>query len=156
MKLSNVVRLAEIILVSTIALSIGAVTRAAEGGAPSQRTQVVVFSPGIPGGPSKAGYCWTDSIAVNRRGAWRCMKENEIYDPCFQVQGLAKALVCDANPASLQHGFIMKLTKALPKPSSEPGVVRTWGRPNLGSTARGCLNSQMDRYARSKPVRLRK
>jgi hypothetical protein len=73
-----------------------------------------------------SGYCWTDSIAVSRRGVWRCMEENEIFDPCWQVPGLTKAVVCEANPAANQRGFVMKLTKPLPELSSEPEVSRPW------------------------------
>jgi hypothetical protein len=124
LKRPKLVGLAEILLPAVIVV-LGVGTHAAEPDA-QQKTQVIIFSPSIPSGQSKPGYCWTDSIGVSRRGAWRCMKENEIFDPCLQVPGLTKAVVCDANPASNQRGFVMKLTKPLPKPSSEPEVPRPW------------------------------
>jgi hypothetical protein len=91
-----------------------------------QRTQVITFHPAIPQGPDHTGYCWTGSIAVDRRGAWRCMEDNSISDPCFEVRGLKKAVVCDANPATNNAGFVMNLTKPLPPPSSGPRVTRPW------------------------------
>jgi len=54
------------------------------------------------------------------------MNNNEIFDPCFEVPGLSKAVVCDANPATNRPGFVMKLTKPLPKPASGPSVRRPW------------------------------
>jgi hypothetical protein len=52
---------------------------------------------------------------------------NEIYDPCFSSAGLIDAVICDANPAKGSAGFILKLTKPLPKPSSQgPTYPRPW------------------------------
>jgi hypothetical protein len=95
--------------------------------APMEKTEVAVFQPAMPSGPSRGGDCWTDSIAVARPGAWRCMVGNEIHDPCFSNPGLTGAVICGANPAKGSSGFILKLTKALPKPSSEgPAHPRPW------------------------------
>ncbi len=83
-----------------------------------EKTAVTVFNPAIPKGPERSGECWTDSIAVARSGAWRCMVGNEIYDPCFSNSGLTGAVICDADPAKSSPGFVLKLTKPLPQPSS--------------------------------------
>jgi len=125
MKSSRHLRILGTILVSTIAAFLASNTGWT---APleAQRTQVITFRPAIPKGKARAGYCWTDSIAVDRRGAWRCMEDNSISDPCFEVRGLKKAVVCDANPATGQAGFVMNLTKRLPTPSSGPRVTRPW------------------------------
>jgi hypothetical protein len=97
------------------------------GSTPVKETEVTVFQPAVPGGSSRSGECWTDSIAVSRSGAWRCMVGNEIYDPCFSNAGLTGAVICDANPARGSAGFILKLTKALPEPSSKgPAYPRPW------------------------------
>ncbi len=94
---------------------------------PVQKTDVTVFQPEVPGGPSRSGECWTDSIAVARTGVWRCMLGNEIYDPCFSNADLKDAVICDADPAKNSPGFVVKLTKPLPKPSSnEPLDARPW------------------------------
>lgn len=94
---------------------------------PMERTEVTVFQPAVPSGPSRSGNCWTDSIAVSRPGAWRCTVGNEIYDPCFSNSRLTGAVICDANPAKRTPGFILKLTKPLPKPSSQtPAHPRPW------------------------------
>jgi hypothetical protein len=95
--------------------------------APLDQTLVSVFQPAVPKGPTKSGNCWTDSIAVDRRGAWRCMAGNEIYDPCFEVPGLRKAVVCGASPATKATGFVLELTGPLPKPSDQGRTIsRPW------------------------------
>jgi hypothetical protein len=92
-----------------------------------QKTAVSVFAPTAPKGPPRDGECWTDSIAVARSGVWRCMLGNEIHDPCFTSPGLKGAVICDADPARNNPGFIVKLTKPLPTPSSEePPDPRPW------------------------------
>jgi hypothetical protein len=96
-------------------------------GGETQSTKVSAFTPAIPVGRSRSGHCWTDSIAVRRRGAYRCMIGNEIYDPCFTNLNLSGAVICGANPASGEKGFILKLTKRLPKPSGhQPSHPRPW------------------------------
>lgn len=94
---------------------------------PVQKTEVTVFQPAVPSGPSRSGECWTDSIAVARAGVWRCMLGNEIHDPCFSNPALKDAVICGADPAKNVPGFVVKLTKPLPKPSSnEPPDARPW------------------------------
>jgi hypothetical protein len=90
-------------------------------------TKVTVFTPAVPVGRSRRGECWTDSIAVVRRGAYRCMLGNEIYDPCFTNLNLSDAVICGANPATGSKGFILNLTKPLPKPPAhESDQPRPW------------------------------
>jgi hypothetical protein len=111
-------------LIMAFAFLLGA---AAAIGGETQPTRVTVFSPPIPVGRSRSGHCWTDSIAVARGGAYRCMIGNEIYDPCFTNFNLSGAVICGANPASGDKGFILKLTKRLPKtPGHEPSHPRPW------------------------------
>jgi hypothetical protein len=95
---------------------------------PVQKTEVSVYQPAaVPNGPSRSGECWTDSIAVARSGVWRCMANNEIHDPCFSNPGLTGAVICDADPARNTAGIVLKLTKPLPKPSTdEPPDPRPW------------------------------
>jgi hypothetical protein len=88
-----------------------AASAAGAGSTLEKKTEVTVFRPPVPSGPSRSGECWTESIAVSRSGAWRCMVGNEIYDPCFSSAGLIDAVICDANPAKGSAGFILKLTK---------------------------------------------
>src|SRR5262245_44310658 len=113
----------------TVLLAIGLCTvvgiRCTE--ATAQNTEVTIFHPAVPSGPKRSGECWTDSIAVARAGVWRCMVDNEIYDPCFSSPGLNGAVICGANPASKEPGFVLELTKPLPKPST-PGLIhpRPW------------------------------
>jgi hypothetical protein len=80
-------------------------------------TSVIQFMPPIPTGDVQSGSCWTESIAVNRPGAWRCTVGNAISDPCFTIPGKRKRLVCGADPALKTEGFVLKLTKPLPKSS---------------------------------------
>jgi len=92
-------------------------------------TSVIRFMPRIPSGDVREGSCWTESIAVNRPGAWRCAVGNGISDPCFVMPASPGRLVCDADPALKTDGFVLKLTKPLPKSSladqkPEPWVFR--------------------------------
>jgi hypothetical protein len=89
-------------------------------------TTVTKFTPAVPSGDVREGSCWTESIAVTRSGAWRCMVANAISDPCFVVAGNTGQLVCDADPALKRDGFVLKLTKPLPKPSSRKQKVEPW------------------------------
>jgi len=81
-------------------------------------TQVMVFKPALPENvQSKSGYCFSESIAYTRSGAWRCMVDNTIYDPCFNSDD--GSVICDANPITYQSGFVLKLTKPLPVSNSD-------------------------------------
>jgi hypothetical protein len=88
---------------------------AAPGGKALSETQVVTFKPAAPppGAKPVEGACFSNSIAVDRKGAWRCMIVNSIEDPCFSIDQ-AGAVVCGANPAQKNPGFLLKLTKPLP------------------------------------------
>ncbi len=85
-------------------------------------TEVIQFTPAIPTGPAQSGRCWTNSLAVIRDGAWRCMMDNDIADPCFAV-GEKPTMVCGADPAANKAGFIVNLTEPLPK-SDIPAQAR--------------------------------
>ena len=105
----------------TVVIAVLALGTAAAGSAPvaPEETRVEVFLPAVPAGKSRSGHCWTDSIAIGRPGVWRCMTDNEIYDPCFAVPKLDHAVVCDARPTG-DPGFVLELTQPLPKPSLPP------------------------------------
>ena len=91
-------------------------------------TEVIQFTPAIPTGPAQSGSCWENSVAVSRDGAWRCMMDNSIADPCFAV-GDKPTMVCGADPAANNIGFIVNLTKPLPKsdiPAQARQAYRGW------------------------------
>jgi len=89
-------------------------------------TSVIRFEPQLPSGDVREGSCSTESMAVTRRGAWRCKVSNAISDPCFVVAENSGQLVCDADPALKTGGFVLKLTQPLPKPSSREHKVEPW------------------------------
>jgi hypothetical protein len=78
------------------------------------RTEVSIFNPPVPNAPVREGYCWTSSIAARRAGAWRCTIGNAIQDPCFSTPDISNSVICGANPATSDTGFLMRLTKPLP------------------------------------------
>lgn len=87
-------------------------------------TSVIVYHPShMHVKSSVAGYCWTDSIAVDRADAFRCMVGDSIYDPCF-VSGSSRV----ACPSDLvkDQGTVIKLTKALPPRSSGQPTDNAW------------------------------
>lgn len=91
------------------------------------RTEVIAYNPPVPGGPSRAGNCWTSSIAFPRADTWRCMIGNGIQDPCFSTSALSDGVICGANPATGATGFVLKLTKPLPAPDvHQPATPSPW------------------------------
>jgi hypothetical protein len=93
-------------------------------------TVIVHFVPSVPTGDTREGFCWTRSIAVPaRHDAFRCTVDNGIHDPCFIVPPNHDRLVCGADPALKKDGFLLKLTKPLPKTShlargKEPWILK--------------------------------
>ncbi len=81
-------------------------------------TEVITYKPAVPNAPSRDGSCWTSSIALPRAGAWRCMIGNGIEDPCFSTADVSNAVICGANPATSDAGFLLRLTKPLPPPDA--------------------------------------
>src|ERR1700736_4291497 len=82
------------------------------------RTEVIMFTPAVPNAPQRQGYCWTSSIALARAGGWRCMIGNVIEDPCFSTPDFSDAVICGANPATSDAGFLLRSTKPLPATSA--------------------------------------
>ncbi len=81
------------------------------------RTDVINFYPTGLSGTPKSGYCWTNSIWLLRRDAWRCIDINQqIYDPCISPIGVTSYVVCDAHPLDNPVGFRLNLTRPLPIP----------------------------------------
>ena len=81
-------------------------------------TSIVRFVPTVPENDTREGFCWTHSIAVPaRHDAFRCTVDNGVHDPCFIVPPNHDRLVCGADPALKKDGFLLKLTKPLPKAS---------------------------------------
>jgi len=90
------------------------------------KTEIIVFQPEIPmSGKTKEGSCWTDSLAIHRPGAWRCMIGNEIEDPCFSTRD-KNMVVCGANPTQKDSGFILKLKEPLPDTTNASGPIQPW------------------------------
>ena len=90
------------------------------------QTSVIRFMPAVTSGDVREGMCWTESIAVTRSGAWRCMVDNGISDPCFTIPANHDQLVCGADPALKTDGFVLKLTKPLPKSSHPNRKAEPW------------------------------
>lgn len=82
-------------------------------------TEVITYQPTNPGGEARKGYCWSASNAIDRPGAWRCIVDNAIYDPCFSDPTLGSSVICGADPARGPRGFILDLIKPLPKPRGD-------------------------------------
>ena len=94
---------------------------------PATPTEIVKYVPPQPTAITKtqSGSCWTNSIAAPfRADAWRCTVGNNISDPCFQIPN-SKNLMCNINPTidNSTSSFVLKLTKALPKPEIPQGLA---------------------------------
>jgi hypothetical protein len=118
-------------------------------------TSIVHFVPSTPANDTREGFCWTPSIAAfTRHDAYRCSVGNEIHDPCFRVPQIGDRLICDADPALKKDGFLLKLTKPLPKPSHLPRRMVPWilklGDGSICETMTGTLpavNGQPARWS---------
>jgi hypothetical protein len=87
-------------------------------------TQVITFHPAGATGMAVKGNCWTESIALERADAWRCMVGNYIFDPCFSATPHATSVICNAYPT---HPVGMRVTLASPLPAhSAPHSTRPW------------------------------
>ena len=118
-------------------------------------TSMVHFVPSVPTGDTRGGSCSTHSIAASaRHDAFRCTVDNEIHDPCFIAPPNHDQLVCDADPALKKDGFLLKLTKPLPKNSRparkrEPWILKL-GDGSICETMTGTLpavNGQPARWS---------
>jgi hypothetical protein len=69
---------------------------------------------------TRRGSCFTVSLTINRRDAWRCMRSNLLYDPCFS-SSKRKGFVLCPDAAWLGTGVKLTLTKPLPKSGKRPG-----------------------------------
>ena len=91
------------------------------------KTEIVHFVPSAPANDAREGFCGTHSIAASaRHDAFRCTVDNEIHDPCFIVPPNHDRLVCGADPALKTDGFLLKLTKPLPKNSKPARKREPW------------------------------
>lgn len=68
---------------------------------------------------ARPGSCWTGSIAAPVIGAYRCLRGEQILDPCFAATPSASYANCYASPWSAVQ--VLRLTKPLPRPG--PGVL---------------------------------
>jgi len=54
------------------------------------------------------------------------MRENMIYDPCFEVAGQSSRVVCGANPVKHENGFTLALTQPLPSRPPFNAAPQPW------------------------------
>jgi len=82
---------------------------------PVTATEVIEYVPDVPA-ETQAGACFTSASGLQREDAYRCTTDDGmIYDPCFVVDE-APTVVCGANPATGEAGFVLELTEPLPEP----------------------------------------
>jgi hypothetical protein len=87
----------------------------------------VHFVPSAPANDTREGFCWARSIAAPaRHDGFRCTVDNGIHDPCFIVPPNHDRLVCGADPALKKDGFLLKLTRPLPKTSKPSRKREPW------------------------------
>lgn len=83
-------------------------------------TEVVLYVPTVLPTTQRSGSCWGPSIAVYRNGAYRCMADNEILDPCFAGNNLPDAVICEPDPTEEHAGIQLNLTAPLPTLTNVP------------------------------------
>ena len=103
----------------------------ASGSAPasaaSTRTVISTYSPWSSSGAlsssvhvtkAVSGSCWTSSIAVDARDAYRCASGRYIFDPCFAASHQHGIVACAQSPWS--DVVMIHLSAALPYVTSRP------------------------------------
>lgn len=96
-------------------------------GTPVATTEVIEFQPEVPE-EEQEGSCFASSLTVVREGAYRCMVDSSILDPCFTAED-GETIICGADPITDEPGFQLALTEALPTPEppvSTEGAAQAW------------------------------
>ena len=87
------------------------VTLTASAAAPG--TALVAFTPLVPN-EIRQGACYAGSDLLASSAAWRCgVTGGEVFDPCLLAAD-GTTVVCGANPATQEAGFVLQVTSALP------------------------------------------
>jgi hypothetical protein len=76
---------------------------------------------------TKSGSCFTGSLTIDRRDAWRCIVGNLLFDPCFSSAHAPGKVLCPN--AQLNGGVEIKLTKGLPHAMGNPGAPSLKDQP---------------------------
>jgi hypothetical protein len=111
-------------------LALIVVAPASAAGQMTKATVFRAFSPdGAPTIPvrSRSGYCFTGSLTINRRDAWRCFVGNYIYDPCFSSPNASGVVICPN--LQVNGGISIQLTKALPRQYADVGAPSLRDQP---------------------------
>jgi hypothetical protein len=95
----------------------------------SQTTTVINYLPSVPD-QTQAGSCWTSSLVTPIASAWRCMVDNQIFDPCL-IADDGQTLVCGTDPSTGEPGFQLDLTEPLPQPEAVPQPETTGPKLSL-------------------------
>ena len=121
-------------LVAAAAIAtITAITPAQSPAAGRITTKATVFRAFTPDGApaipvrSRRGYCYTGSLTVNRRDAWRCFVGNFIYDPCFSSANAPGVVICPN--VQVSGGIRIRLTKAIPRRFADRGAPSLRNQP---------------------------
>lgn len=117
-------------------------------------TNVIDYVPTRPDGPVQQGTCFGGALAVTDPHAWRCMVDDSIYDPCFEIPGASNALVCEPDPLAGSAGFVLQLTEPLPlsgaalMANDSPWLVELedGARCGVATGATGGVNGQRINY----------
>ena len=80
-------------------------------------TEIIFYMPSEIPTETQSGSCFTNAIGLGREDAYRCMVGNAIHDPCFVVDD-KPTVICGANPATGETGFVLQLTEPLPAPET--------------------------------------
>lgn len=107
-------------------------------------TQASIYTPfaasGKPAGPVTStvrGHCWTGSLSVDHRGAWRCLSGNLIYDPCFSSANAKGIVLCPATGPWSSSAIEIRLSSNLPVKYGNTGKPSMSGLPWALVTTQG-------------------
>ena len=75
----------------------------------------------------RSGYCFTGSLAANRRDAWRCLVGNFLYDPCISSATAPGVVICPNR--QVNGGIRIRLTRPLPRQFANRNAPSLANRP---------------------------
>jgi hypothetical protein len=74
----------------------------------------------------RSGSCWTSSITVSARAAYRCFAGNQILDPCFASSASRSTRVVDCYADPWSHAVQLTLSRKLPAPGAPLKISQPW------------------------------
>lgn len=74
----------------------------------------------------RSGKCFTSSITVSARDAYRCLAGSQLFDPCFAAGTAPLARTVDCYESPWSGAVEVRLRTALPAPDAPLKIAQPW------------------------------